>query len=295
MLTWGLSPIPAAACACGCGVFEVGTTSMVPNEQGWMLAIEYDFMSQNKNWSGTARAPVEDNEDRLIRTSFITASGQYMVNRAWGIAADVPYWSRLFSTTGDEGDIASFTHGALGDVRLRGLYTGFSDDMSSGAFAGFKFPTGDYRYANFDRDTEIGTGSTDVLIGAYHVGPLTADRAWSWFVEGQWQQPFAYAGEYRPGGEADVTTAVFHSSWAVGIARVAPLLEAIGTVRQRDHGVDSNPGDSGYSRIFLAPGLDVSLIGIRAIGTVSIPLFQRVNGNQLVAPVLLKLEIGYPL
>jgi hypothetical protein len=39
------------------------------------------------------------------------------------------------------------------------MYTGLSEDMSLGLLAGFKLPTGDHTYNDFDRDTSIGTGS----------------------------------------------------------------------------------------------------------------------------------------
>ncbi len=40
------------------------------------------------------------------------------------------------------------------------MYTGFSDDMSKGIIFGLKLPSGSYTAAGFDRDTQIGTGST---------------------------------------------------------------------------------------------------------------------------------------
>jgi hypothetical protein len=288
-----LQTTPAHACACGCGVFEVGTASMFPTQRGGMASLEYDFMNQNGNWSGTSSAPAADNADQQIRTSFVTASAQYMFTRAWGVGVEVPYWDRLFRTTDDSGDIVAFTHGALGDVRVRGTFAGFSADLSTGVTAGLKLPTGDYKYANFDRDTEIGTGSTDFLLGAYHIGPLTADRKWTWFVDGQWDQPFTYSGEYHPGSEVDLTAAISHAGYHSGSVIVAPLLAVIGATRTRDSGADSNPGDSGYDRVLVAPGLDASLAGMRATLTVDVPLYEKVNGNQLVAPALFKLVVGH--
>ena len=47
------------------------------------------------------------------------------------------------------------------------MYTGFSKDMSKGLIFGVKLPTGDYTAANFDRDTQIGTGSTDSSSAAF--------------------------------------------------------------------------------------------------------------------------------
>ena len=286
-------PSLAHACACGCGVFEVGTASMFPTQRGGMVSLEYDFMNQNGNWSGTSSAPAADNADQQIRTSFVTASAQYMFTRAWGVGVEVPYWDRLFRTANDSGDIVGFTHAALGDVRVRGTFAGFSADLSTGVTAGLKLPTGDYKYANFDRDTEIGTGSTDFLLGAYHIGPLTADRKWTWFVDGQWDQPFTYSGEYHPGSEVDLTAAISHAGYHSGSVIVAPLLAVIGATRTRDSGADSNPGDSGYDRVLVAPGLDASLAGMRATLTVDVPLYEKVNGNQLVAPDLFKLVVGH--
>jgi hypothetical protein len=258
-----------------------------------MFSFEYDFMDQNTNWSGSAEAPASDNPDKQIRTGFFTAGAQYMVTRSWGLVVEVPYWNRLFKTTNDAGNIVDFTHGAVGDVRVRGIFTGFSQDLSTGVTAGLKLPTGDYKNPDFDRDTQIGTGSTDVLLGAYHIGPLTPDRNWIWFIDGQWDQPFAYSGEYMPGSEVDVTAALSHAGYRLGAATVAPLLEVIGSTRAPDQGADANPGDSGYSRVLAAPGLDASLAGLRATLTVGLPLYQHVNGNQLVAPALFKLVVGH--
>ena len=121
------------ACACGCGVFDVGNPTMFPHDTGGTAFLEYDYMDQNKNWSGTSHAPAENNDDKDIRTNFWSAGVQYMFSREWGVMAEVPYWQRHFETTDeDTGNIVSFDHSAVGDIRLRGVYTGFSPDMSTG-------------------------------------------------------------------------------------------------------------------------------------------------------------------
>ena len=77
-----------------------------------------------------------------------------------------------------------------GDIRLEGIYTGFSDDMSSGLTFGVKLPTGDDShndaYGDIDRDSEIGTGSTDVLLGGFHRHRLTRDGSFTWFAQALW-------------------------------------------------------------------------------------------------------------
>ncbi len=292
LLSCFAAPGAAHACACGCGIFEVGTASMFPTRSGGTLSLEYDFMNQDDNWSGTSSASAADNEDKQIRTTFVTAKLQYMLDRAWGVSVDVPYWHRQFRTA-DDGGVSEFTHGAPGDVRVRALYTGISDDLSTGLTAGLKLPTGDHAYANFDRDTQIGTGSTDAILGAHHIGPLTPDRAWVWFVDGMWDLPFAYSGAYRPGNEVDVTAAVASAGYRVGGWTVAPLVATVGTVRARDSGAEASPGDTGYQRVLLAPGIDARLGSVRVTGLVDVPVHQHVNGNQLVAPAFFRLTVGH--
>ena len=161
-LSLTLTPTPSLACACGCGVFDVGTGKMMPTDVGGTVWLEYDFMDQNQNWSGMSSAPAGNNPDKRIATNFLTAGVQYMFSRSWGVEVEVPYWGRTFKTETDDpnpGDVQSFNHSALGDVRVKGVYTGFSDDMSTGITFGIKLASGDFTYEIFDRDTSIGTGS----------------------------------------------------------------------------------------------------------------------------------------
>src|ERR1019366_6526418 len=73
-----LAFFPAASygCACGCGVFDVGTSSMLPTQEGGMVFAEFDYMDQNRNWSGTHSAPAANNDDKEIRTQFYSVGGQ---------------------------------------------------------------------------------------------------------------------------------------------------------------------------------------------------------------------------
>src|SRR5271154_94625 len=77
-----LAPSVGWACACGCGVFDVGTSSMFPEGQGGMVFLEYDYQDQNQNWHGTSSAPAANNDDKEIRTHFVTLGLQYMFDRS---------------------------------------------------------------------------------------------------------------------------------------------------------------------------------------------------------------------
>lgn len=287
-------PAQTLACACGCGIFDVGAGALLPNGAGGVAYIEYEFMDQNHDWSGTGGAPASANPDKQIRSNFVTLGAQYMLNRAWGVMVEVPVWDRLFRT--DEGDgVESHHHAALGDIRLKGVYSGFSKDMSTGVIFGVKLPTGDYRYAGFDRDTALGTGSTDLLLGAYHTGQITHDGRWSYYAQAMAQIPVTAVGDYRPGQDFNAAVGVRYQSavFAAGRMRLTPVLQLIASSRGHDAGVSADPPNSGYSRLLISPGLALNVDAWRLYADVELPIYQQVRGDQLVAPALFKMVLSH--
>ena len=293
VLTAAVSPSPLWACACGCGVFDVGATQLMPTQPGGFAFLEYTYMDQNQNWSGSKKALDQNNGDKVIRSNFFTAGVQYMVNRSWGYMVEVPVTARHFETTDDNGMVGGFDHGAVGDVRVRGVYTGLSSDMSTGLTFGLKLPTGPFDQPDFDRDTQIGTGSTDLLLGAFHQGRVTEIPPAAWFSNIQLNEPMLTMGGYRPGSEIDASLGAYYDDWKTGGFKIVPLAQALGSLRWRDQGTAADSEGSGYQRLLLAPGLEVSRGPIRVYGDVEFPVYQYVNANQLVAAELYKLNVGY--
>ena len=288
----GLTPNLVWACACGCQVFDVGTNSMFPSGQGGTIFEEYDFMDQTHNWSKSSKSSDDNNDDKQIRSSFINTGFQYMFNRSWGIEAELPYDHRYFTTTDDDtGDIVHFTNSATGDMRIRGIYTGFSEDMSTGLTFGLKVPTGDWKAAGFDRDTEIGSGSTDALIGAFHRGSLT--ESVGYFLQDSLDQPFLTQGGYLPGTENDAAVGVYYNGLHAGGVRVTPIAEVLNSYRTRDRGWAADPTNSGYERILLAPAIELDFKKFMVFFDVGFPVYQNVNGNQLVTSALYKVSVSY--
>jgi len=218
-----------------------------------------------------------------------------MFNAGWGVIAQVPVASRGFRTENDAGDSANtFHHAALGDIRLEAVYTGLSPDMSTGLILGIKLPTGDWKYGNFDRDTQIGTGGANILVGGYHTGRLSKDTGWGYFVRGLWDAPVTSQGGYRPGQEFDGSVGVSYNGWTIanGKIRVAPLLQLLGSERGRDSGPASDPANTGYSRLLLSPGIAFDTGAWRLYGDVEFPVYHHANGNQLIAPELFKIVVS---
>jgi len=294
-----LMPGAAWACACGCGVFDVATSSMFPAGPGGMVYVGYDYQDQSRNWSGNSGAPAAHNGDKEIRTHFVTLGLQYLFNRSWGAQVELPLWNRTFAQDvnwpAPPAKIESRNWTGLGDIRLKGIYTGFSEDLSSGLTFGLKLPTGSFhRDGDFvDRDTQIGTGSTDLLLGAFHRQNLKLGNDFQWFAQAELDVPVLTQNQYRPGVEVDAAAGIYYNGWSVGKMTITPVAQVIGSERTGDIGAAANPPNSGYQRILLSPGIEFHLHPLSVYADVELPVYQHVTGNQLIAPALFKLVLSY--
>jgi hypothetical protein len=290
-----LIPSAAFGCACGCGIFEVGTSSMFPADEGGTAFVNYAFQDQNQNWSNSSKAPAANNDDKEIRTDFITTGVQYMFNRSWGAQVEIPFAYRYFKTLNDANQVASTSWGSLGDIRLEGIYTGFSEDLSTGVTFGLKLPTGNDNYnpSLVDRDSQIGSGSTDILLGGFHRGNLSEKYRLDWFSQAQLDLPTLTQGDYRPGFELDAAAGINYRGWQLGRANIAPVAQVLFSERTKDYGAAADSPNSGYTRVLLSPGIEIHLHPFKIYADAEVPVFANVNGNQLVAPVLVKVGVSY--
>ncbi|HEY7852900.1 MAG TPA: hypothetical protein VIB82_07980 [Caulobacteraceae bacterium] len=287
-----IMPSVALACACGCGVFDVGDATLISGGPGGSAWLEGDWLDQTRNWSGSSRAPAADDPDKRISTDFVTLGGQHMFKSGFGVMVQIPFMDRSRTVDGG-GGAETFRHAGLGDVRLTGVYSGFSPDMSTGITFGLKLPTGGFHHPGFDRDVELGTGTTDLTLGGYHLGSIGNEARWSWFVQGIWDHPLGGREGYRPGGEADAAAGLaWAASQPTAKIAVSPMLQLIGSVRARDGGPAADPANSGYERLMIAPGVEFKAAAWKLYGDVEFPIYQRVNGNQLVAPTLFKVILS---
>ncbi len=312
-----LSSTAAHACACGCGVFDVGAASIMPSnsETGFSAWFRFNTIDQNRNWERGAQAPADDNGDKRLQTEFYTLGGQYRLNHAWTVMADLPIVSRRFTRIDDDGGVTGSAGSlytgrltALGDVAVTAMYTGLSADMSTGLGLGLKLPTGDSTGprgpaggAQFDRDSLPGTGSTDAILTAYHVGRLDATGRFGWFGQARYQFALATRDSYRPGNELNTSLGASYDLGAVGpVTRVAPVLSLINSLRAHDSGTNADPLNSGYERLLIAPGVNMRLGKLRLYADIELPIYQHVNADvvpgqsgQLVAGHLFNATLSY--
>ena len=210
-----LVPSTANACACGCSVFDVGA-GLLPQEDdhGGRIFAEYEFSDQTQNYVGSSKAAAALNSDKEIKTSWYNVGFTYSFNRDWGVMARLPVATdrSLTTDTGGPLGIQTYNSKSIGDVEIMGMYTGFFPDMSTGIMFGVKLPTGSFTAPGIDRDTQVGTGSTDLLLGGYHRGLLAPDNSWQYFSNILLRQPFLYQSAPDPQGFFDGNAGVVQLS-----------------------------------------------------------------------------------
>ena len=256
-----LAPGAALACACGCGIFDVGDDALMPNNanSGFAVWFRLAYMDQNQNWEGARSAPAADNGDKHINTTFYFVGAQYVINRDWTVMAQLPVFDRALTTTDDgtvfgpAGTVYTGHDFNLGDLEMMATYTGLSKDMSTGIGFGVKAPTGDWHGPNgplggpeFDRDSLPGTGSTDLIVDAYHVGSLNAANTLGYFVQAKYQFAVATQDQYRPGNELDTAVGVTYDLGSFGpLTKVAPVFQVLNSYRAHDFGDERRSAELG--------------------------------------------------
>jgi hypothetical protein len=333
----GFTTTAALACACGCSVFDVGGLDM-PQEQdhGGRVFLEYWSGDQTQNYVGTSKTSGALNSDKEINTQWINVGFQYSFNRDWGVMVRIPAVKRTLTTdTGAFAGVVPFNSKDIGDVEVMGMYTGFFKDLSTGIIFGLKLPTGTYTAPGLDRDTQIGSGSTDLLLGAFHRGLLTGDNAWQYFSQIMWRQPFLYKSAadpqgffdgnagvvqtYYPGAQIDGAAGIVYNNWYhVGFFdKITPLAQVIISHRNVDTGTGADVYNSGFDRVMLSPGIELTKVideannrVFKVYADVEVPLYYRANAGpnacmgtptaganctdgQLVAPYLIKVVGSY--
>jgi hypothetical protein len=284
----------AFACACGCGVTNVGTSSLIPNCEGGTAFLQYDYLSQGRNWHQDKKSSGH-NHDQKIETQTITAGLQYMFNREWGAAIRVPYVSRYIENQPHGSSLQRNKESDVGDVRLNAIYSGFFEDMSTGITFGAKLPTGQKNSGTINRNQQIGTGSTDAIIGAYHMGKFSQSKM-GYFLQVSYDHPVIIHDGYKPGEELYGATGIYYDLGKFAFAKkISPIAQIIATRKGQDSGYadPSHNRDTGYTMMYFAPGLEININQFKLYVDVQFPIYRKVYGNQLVPQNIYKTILGY--
>ena len=295
----------ACACAaCGGTLSKDWETQGISGSQGFVADLSYDYLNQNHQRYGTGSATPSlinrqlnagQEVEAYTKTQALTASLIYNSD-AWGIGAQVPYVQRTHGTYGNTPPLGSAystsSDSSIGDVRVTARYTGFSEERSSGVIGGVKLPTGNTK-ANFsagsaagtplDASLQIGTGSTDLIVGGYTTGAIDH---YGWFVQGTVQHAVATQNNFRPGDAYALNAGIRYAGFG---AKVSPMLQLNIIKREADTGANATPVDpvtlgpsTGGTLAYLAPGVSVRVGGGASVyGFVQVPVYRNVNSLQL--------------
>jgi hypothetical protein len=300
------APFAAQACSsCGCTLSTGWDSQGLATTEGFRFDLRFDYIHQSQLRSGTDAVdrgdyplPQDFELEKNTVNRYTTLGIDYSSGGNWGLNVALPYVDRDHATWPEgETDLATSHSSSLGDVRVLARWQGFTPERDAGLQFGVKLPTGahDVRFATgpeagepLDRGLQPGTGTTDLLLGAYKFGPL--GQSWDYFVEGMADIPANSSDGFRPGNALNLNVGVRY----VNGTRFVPELQVNGRVARRDSGVEADVENSGGTLVDLSPGLTVALTDkLHAYGYVQLPLYQRVNGFQLAPHYTASVGVRY--
>ena len=309
-------PVTGWACAtCGCTVNSDGAMGYAA-ATGWRLNLEYTYIDQDELRAGTSSsgpAPVVNNPsnpalgggeiEKQTINRYLTLGMSFRPNLDWNFNLLVPYVSRDHTTYGTQSqpygasetapDQISGAHVSnLGDIKLIGNYQGLLPTHNLGVQLGVKLPTGQYGTAvgfydgpnvgaPLDASLQAGTGSTDLILGAYYFQAVSQD--FDAFANVQFQSTIAHkmnqpGNDYRPGNATTLSVGLRYEA----NPQVIPQLQLNLSRKSADQGALADTTDTAGTVAYLSPGLTAQIVRkLYAYSVLQFPVYSNLSGYQL--------------
>jgi hypothetical protein len=310
-----IAPVTSWACAsCGC-TLNADAAMGYSAEPGWRLSLEYDYIHQDRLRSGTraiSRVPDGVELERETLNRYLTAGVDYTPNADWNIDLRIPYVIRTHSTYGSYDSTqplppsSNSRSSSLGDVKIIGSYQGILAMHNLGLQLGVKLPTGQYgtdvKFSGgpaagspVDASLQPGTGSTDIIVGAYYYQPISqnfdffANLQFQSAVKSKQNQP---GSDYRPGNSTTLTFGVRYEenpNWV-------PQLQMNLLDKRVDQGALADIYSTAGYVAYLSPGLTAKVIGnLHVYAFAQVPVYSDLVGYQLFPRYTVSVGASYAL
>jgi len=298
------------------------------SSQGWTFDLRYDNLNQNQLRSGTGtisqnqaantinpKTGLPAEVEGFTQNNYVTASLDYNNGETWGATVVLPYIMRSHMTYGqdtDPGDGLGYPTGAngyssqangFGDMKIIGRYFGFAEQKDWGIQFGVKLPTGSNNQTAVgnsgsivavDPGLQLGTGSTDAIIGVYKFGIIPKTEDWGYFGNVQYQAtvkptnvPSTIAAinaaggvgnSYRPGNALNINVGTNYQGWDKWV----PTLQFNYLYKTADSGTAADTWSTGGTLLYATPGILYKLTDqTQVYANVQLPVYQNLNGIQL--------------
>ncbi len=310
----GLTSPAAYACAsCGCSLSSDAALGYT-NRPGWRLSLQYDYINQDELRSGTHRISAVPDGAELERDTlnrYVTAGLAYSPSAAWDLQVQVPYVMRTHQTYGEFDSTqplpptSNSRSSSLGDLRLLADYQGFLPTHNLGVRIGVKLPTGHYGTAvdfnsgpaagePLDASLQPGTGSTDLIVGAYYYQAVSQN--FDVVANAQFQSALAHhlnqpGEDYRPGNSTTVSLGIRYAGYA---QRWTPQLQLNLLRKAPDQGALADVQNTAGTVAYVSPGARINVMKrLQLFGFVQVPVYSNLYGDQLFPRYTVSAGLSY--
>ncbi len=315
-LCFAVAPVSAWACAsCGCTVNSDAAMGYSATT-GWRVNLEYTYIDQDQLRIGTRTAtPAEvvnfpsnpalggGEIEKGTINRYLTLGIDYRPSVDWNVNLLVPYVVRTHITYGTQlqpytaaetapDQISGARVDNLGDVKLLGNYQGLLPTHNLGLQLGVKLPTGQYGTkvdfydgpnagSPLDASLQAGTGSTDVIVGAYYYQAVSQN--FDIFFNTQFQSAVAHkqnqpGNDFRPGNSATFSVGLRYEANPKWIPQVQLNL----LYRRPDQGALADTADTVGMVAYISPGITAQVTRkLHAYGVLQVPVYSNLDGYQL--------------
>lgn len=317
-LSLSAQSLEAIACAsCGCSLSTDWSSQGQDKSEGFSIDVRYDFLNQDELRHGTqsisvaqvnAMAPTAEVED-YTKNQYLTLTLGYQDKAHWSVNVSLPYIIRQHQTWGSSDDPTMPANSSnplgyasdfnnLGDIKAVFNFYPDATHHNLGLTLGLKLPTGDHQVASnlpygqgtlLDPGLQPGTGTTDLILGAYYFEPINRD--WDHFEQFLFQRAvLGPTDNYRPGDGYNFNIGLRYMSFESVVPQIQINVRHVNT----DSGAIADTQSTGGTLAYLSPGLSVKLAkDMRVYGFLQIPLYQNVTGFQLAPRYTASVGVNY--